>query len=213
MTTTPSNPGWRVQLAIHRAVRRDITRLATALAAGGDVPTNGERAYWAVTAAQLHHHHELEDTVISPLMAERLGDRVEALLTRNAQQHEVMAASMDEFDATLAATDATAARAALARMEQAIEAHLAAEEADLLPLIPEAFTPDDIAHFQAESAKTNTASVFLPWMLDDAPDEDLAFFTATMPAPVLAQLESVWMPKRRQAVAALHLTGSVAAAS
>jgi len=212
MTATPTNPGWRIQLAIHRAVRRDITRLAAALAAGGKAPADAVRAYWAVTQAQLHHHHELEDTVIAPLMVERLGDRVDALLTRNTRQHEVMAATMDEFDTALASTDAIAAGEALARMQQAVEAHLAAEEADLLPLIPEAFTPDDVAYLQAESAKTNTAGVFLPWMLDDAPDEDLAFFTATMPAPVLAQLDSDWMPQRRMTVESLRLTGSVVAA-
>jgi hypothetical protein len=210
-TTTPTNPGWRIQLAIHRAVRRDITRLAAALG-GSDVPVEAVRAYWAVTQAQLHHHHELEDTVISPLLGRRLGDRVETLLTRNAREHEVMAATMDEFDTALATSDVTAAGVALVRMKQAIEAHLAAEEADILPLTPEAFTPDDVAYFQAESAKTNAASVFLPWMLDDAPDEDLAFFTATMPAPVLAQLDSDWMPQQRMTVEALRRTGSVVAA-
>jgi hemerythrin-like domain-containing protein len=215
MTTAPTNPGWRVQLAIHRAVRRDISRLVAALAAGGDVPAEAVRAYWAVTAAQLRHHHEFEDSVIWPLMGQRLGDRVETLLTRNTREHEVMAATMDEFDAASAAmtTASGAAQGALERLQAAVETHLAHEEADVLPLIPEAFTPDDIAYFQAEAAKTNTTSIFLPWMLDDAPDEDLAFFTAAMPAPLLAQLESDWMPKRRNTVAALHLTGSVVAAT
>jgi predicted RNase H-like HicB family nuclease len=211
MTTIPTNPGWRIQLAIHRAVRRDISRLAAALTGGGDVHIEAVRAYWTVTAAQLHHHHELEDTVFSPLMAERLGDRIETLLTRNSNQHEVMATTMDEFGTALATADTIAVAAALARMQQAIDAHLTAEEADILPLIPEAFTPDDFAYFQAESAKTNNASVFLPWMLDDAPDEDLAFFTATMPGPVRAQLESDWLPKRRMTVEALRRTGSVVA--
>lgn len=214
MTTTPTNPGWRIQLAIHRAVRRDITRLAAALTDSGDVPVEAVQAYWAVTAAQLHHHHELEDTVLSPLMRERLGARVDALQARNARQHELMAASMDEFDRALATADVTAAGAAgaaLLRMQQTVETHLAAEEADILPLIPAAFTPDDIAYFQAESAKTNTPSDFLPWMLDDAPAEDLSFFTAPMPAPLLAQLESDWMPKRRVTVEALHISGSAVA--
>jgi hypothetical protein len=210
MTTTPTNPGWRIQLAIHRAVRRDIARLAVAL--GGDgTPVEAVRAYWAVTAAQLHHHHELEDTAFSPLMRERLGDRVEALLSRNSRQHDVMAATMSEFDSALATGDPGIVAPALARMREAIDAHLAAEEADILPFIPEAFTPDDVAHFQAEAAKTNAADVFLPWMLDDAPAEDRAFFTAAMPAPVLAQLESDWMPKRQTTVEALRLTGSVVA--
>jgi hypothetical protein len=36
--TTPTNPGWRIQLAIHRAVRRDVSRLSAALAEGGGPP-------------------------------------------------------------------------------------------------------------------------------------------------------------------------------
>lgn len=211
-TTSPTNPGWRMQMAIHRAVRRDVARLSIALGGSG-VPADAVRAYWAVTAAQLHHHHEFEDTVIWPLMRGRLGDRGDALLTRNAHEHELMAAAMDEFDTAVAGTDPAAAGVVLAQMREAIESHLDHEEADVLPLTPEAFTADDFAYFQAESAKTNTPDAFLPWMLDDAPAEDLAFFTERMPAPVRAQLESDWMPKRRVTVEALRLTGSVVVAA
>src|SRR6516162_7863994 len=96
-TTSPTNPGWRIQLAIHRAVRRDSGRLAAALADDA-VISDAVRAYWSVTASQLHHHHEFEDTVVWPLLGQRLGDRVAALLARNAHEHEVMASAMDEFD-------------------------------------------------------------------------------------------------------------------
>lgn len=214
--STPTNPGWRIQLAIHRAVRRDASRLTVALARGCEIPIEAVRAYWAVTAAQLHHHHEFEDTVVWPLLGERLGDRVEALLARNADEHRLMASAMDEFDAalvTLTTTDTGAAREALGRMQEGIVTHLAHEEADVLPLIPEAFTLEDIAFFQAEDAKKNAANVFLPWMLDDAPEADLAFFTGPMPAAVRAQLESSWMPQRQVAIEALSFTGSVLAAS
>ena len=199
-TTTPTNPGWRVQLAIHRAVRRDVSRLSAALAEGA--PAGAVQAYWAVTAAQLHHHHEFEDTVVWPLMGERLGARAEGLLARNGHEHEVMAAAMGQFDAALSttSTDTAPARAALGKMEGVIEAHLRHEEADVLPLIPEAFTMDDIAFFSAEDAKTNPANVFLPWMLDDAPEADVAFFTGAMPAPVREQLESAWIPQWLQTV-------------
>jgi hypothetical protein len=205
-TTTPTNPGWRIQLAIHRAVRRDTGRLAGALAGCGEVPTEAVRTYWAVTATQLHHHHEFEDAVIWPLMGERLGDRVGGLLARNAQEHQVMASAMDAFDVALADSRAVSALDALGRLEEAVEAHLAHEEGDVLPLIPEAFTMEDIAYFQAEDAKTNSPSTFLPWMLDDAPEEDVAFFTAHMPPAVRAPLDSEWMPRWRTSVAALRLS-------
>jgi hypothetical protein len=200
---TPMNPGWRVQLAIHRAVRRDTARLGVALAEGGEVPSDVVRSYWAVTAAQLHHHHEFEDSVVWPLMSERLGDRVGGLLARNAQEHQVMASAMDTFDIALATSDSASASGSLGRLQEAIEMHLAHEEADVLPLIPEAFTLEDIAFFQAEDAKTNAPSTFLPWMLDDASDDDFAFFTENMPPLVREQLDSEWTPSWRRTVEAL----------
>jgi hemerythrin-like domain-containing protein len=211
----PTNPGWRIQLAIHRAVRRDTSRLSAALSGVGEIRSEAIHEYWNVTAEQLHHHHMFEDTVVWPLMSERLGDRVEALVARNVHEHEVMASSMDHFDAALGAMDAdpTAAREALGRMQEAIVTHLAHEEADVLPLIPEAFTMEDIAYFQAEDAKINSARAFLPWMLDDAPEMDVAFFTDRMPAPLRGELEASWMPQRRQVVEVLGLTRSVALAS
>jgi hypothetical protein len=196
-TTIPTNPGWRVQLAVHRAVRRDAGRLAAALAEGQKTDPAAIRAYWSVTVEQLHHHHVFEDSVIWPLMRERLGDSVSSLLDRNAQEHVTMAEAMDEFRAAVASieTDTTAARAALARMQEAIEVHLAHEEADVLPLIPDAFTPEDLAFFMAESGKTNPPDAFLPWVLESAPDEDVTFFTGSMPEPVRSELVSNWLPR------------------
>jgi hypothetical protein len=214
-TTTPRNPGWTVQLAVHRAVRRDVARLSGALAEGRGTSPTAISAYWAETASQLHHHHEFEDTLVWPLMGERLGGRVESLLARNGREHLAMATAMDEFDAVVdtMTMDTAAGRDALGRLKEAIETHLRDEEADVLPLIPEAFTLDDIAFFQAESAKTNPPQAFLPWVLDDAPDADLAFFTGHMPAPIRAQLESNWMPRRRMTVDALQAVHLEAAAT
>ena len=205
MTTTPQDPGWTIQLAVHRAVRRDATRLAGAFSQGRVAFPAAISAYWAETATQLHHHHELEDTVLWPLMGERLGARVGSPLACNAQEHVVMAAAMDDFDAAVGAisTDTAAAREALRRLAEAVETHLAHEEAEVLPLIPEAFTADDLAFFKVESAKTNPASAFLPWVLDDAPASELAFFGGAIPVAVREQLESTWLPRRRAVVDAL----------
>ena len=214
MTTTLRHPGWTVQLSVHRAVRRDIARLSTALATGQGVSSAAVSAYWAETAFQLHHHHEFEDAVIWPLMRERLGSRVVSLLDRNAEEHRVLAAAIDGFHAVVDTRGAYsgAARDALGRLGEALETHLGHEEADVLPLIPEAFTFEDLAFFKTESAKTNPASAFLPWMLDDAPEDDVAFYLSALPAPVRGQLESDWMPQRRVAVDALQEAHVAAAA-
>jgi hypothetical protein len=205
MTTAAMHPGWQVQLAVHRAVRRDIARLSAALDEDQQTQPEAIRTYWSVTASQLHEHHVFEDTVVWPLLGERLDGRVDPLLTRNAEEHQAMAAAMDRFsDAVASLTfDGPSARVALERLDGAVEDHLADEEADVLPLIPEAFTVEDVAAFAAESAKSNPAEVFLPWVLDEAPDADVALFTGQLPAPVRTELESRWLPAWRAKVAAL----------
>lgn len=205
---TDLHPGWRAQLAIHRAVRRDAARLTAALAEGRPARPAAVRAYWAAAAEQLHEHHVLEDRVVWPLLGERLGARVDELLDRNAGEHVAMAAAMENFGTVVASmtTDTRAARRALADLRGAIETHLAHEEADVLPFIPEAFTVEDVVAFSAEAAKTSPPQVFLPWLLDDAPDEDVAFFTAPMPDPVRTTLQSSWIPTRQVIVDALGVT-------
>jgi hypothetical protein len=206
ITTTTLHPGWRVQLAVHRAVRRDGARLAAALAEGQATSASGVRLYWAATAEQLHEHHVFEDTVVWPLLGERFAGSVDALLARNAGEHAAMAAAMEEFGDVVSTmtTDTRAARAALARLNDAIETHLAHEEADVLPMIPEAFTLADIQRFSAESAKTNPPDAFLPWLLDGAPEDDVAFFTGHMPEPVKSALDSDWIPRWHVKVDALR---------
>jgi hypothetical protein len=215
MKNPTPNPGLAVQLAVHRAVRRDTTRLGVALAGGGAVSPGAVAAYWAETARQLHHHHELEDTIVWPLMGDRLGERVAALLARNAHEHQVMASAMDDFDVTvttISASDISVACDALGRLNDAIQTHLAHEEADVLPLIEEAFTFDDFAYFQTESAKTNTADDFLPWVLDDAAQTDVDFFTGKLPDAVRNELFENWIPRRTATVEALESNPAVAAA-
>jgi uncharacterized protein (TIGR03086 family) len=208
-TTTERHPGLSVQLAIHRAVRRDLDRLSRALEAGPPASSEAVRAYWADFADKLHHHHELEDEVIWPLLGTRLDGRVDDLLAENAAQHAAMRAAMDELDEVLATTadDRSSARAALAVATERIVSHLADEEADVLPLVAEVITQDDVAFFMAESAKVDPPPVFLPWVLDDAADEDAEFFAGVLPPPVREQLESSWLPARRMRLDSPELTG------
>ena len=210
-TTTELHPGWSVQLAIHRAVRRDLSRLSGALEVGTPSSADAIRSYWADFAAALHHHHDLEDRVVWPLLAERLDGRADMLLARNARQHESMSTAMDDCEAALSTmtADPSPAAASLATAAEQILNHLADEEADICPLIPEAFTPEDVAFFMAESAKLDPPQAFLPWVLDDAEDVDVEFFTGSMPAPVRAALQTTWLPSRRMRLDTPGLTGRV----
>jgi hypothetical protein len=203
------NPGIAVQLAVHKAVRRDVARMTTALERGASAPAIAD--YWTETARQLHHHHELEDAVVWPLMGERLGDRVTGLLTRNAGEHVTMSRAMDDFDSSvrmITTSGPAPALDALARLTLAIDTHLAHEEADVIPLIVDAFTADDFAVFTAESAKGNPPDAFLPWVLDDASPEHTEFFAAHLPEDLQRALNASWLPERSRLLNSLQ-AGSV----
>jgi hypothetical protein len=183
--------------------------MATALGVGASAAAMAD--YWAVANQQLHEHHVLEDSVIWPLMRDRLGPSVDALLDSNADEHRAMAAAMMNFGVALAGmTTSKAARTALADLDDAVETHLAHEEAGVLPLIPQAFDVDDVAFFTAEAGKTNPPSAFLPWLLENAPPTDLSYFTVAMPPGLRAELEGSWLPAWQQKVDALHPTAAAA---
>ncbi len=122
---------------------------------------------------------------------------------------------MDACEAAIASmtTERAAARERLAEATDAINRHLDDEEADVLPLIPGAVDADDVAYFMAESAKLDPPEVFLPWVLDDAADADVAFFARVVPAPVHAVLEQAWLPSRRMRLDSVALTGRVGVVS
>ncbi len=132
-----------MNVVIHGAVRRDLDRLATALATApdGDVARAGDlqRAY-AHLHGQLKHHHEQEDQHVFPALR-RLGIDP-ALLEEMDSEHEAMsdaldltAASMQRYAVTGSDADAASARAELERTRAVVERHLAHEEAELEPLM------------------------------------------------------------------------------
>lgn len=194
-SSATANPGVVIQLAIHGAVRRDMQRLVDALGAGA-VSTEAVRAYATESLDHLHHHHTFEDADVWPEMGRRLGGSYTAMLERNASEHDDIVAAVAAFTATLDAIgdDPVAAQAAAVRMRDLISVHLAHEEADVIPLIPQAFGQEDFERFQAVSAEADPPPLFLPWLLESAPEPLATAFNAQLPPPVQEQLAAAWMP-------------------
>ena len=103
-TSTQTNPGWRVQLAIHRAVRRDVLpalnrvrRKPRPPPPGRCRPTGRDRRP-TPPPPRVRGHRGLA------LMGERLGAQAEGLLAGTGHEHEAMAAAMGQFDAALSTT-------------------------------------------------------------------------------------------------------------
>lgn len=198
------NPGVAIQHAIHGAVRRDMHRLVVALS-GDAVATEGVTEYAAEFLDHLHHHHTFEDAEVWPEMGRRLGASYTALLERNAAEHESIAAAVTGFTAALdrVGEDRAPAQAAATHLLEVVSEHLAHEEADVIPLIPEAFTLEDFTRFQEVSAALDPPPRFLPWLLESAPEPMATAFASQLPPPVRDQLAATWMPAWQAKVDAL----------
>jgi len=173
---------------MHHAFRRDLARFEAAVR---QTPV-GEAATWVALsrrwerfATVLHHHHEVEDVAIWPVLvthAERLGEQ-ESLATL-----EAMEAEHDDIDPAL-----DAVRSSLAEMvahpcadhRNALDVHVTAtrcvlgdhlrhEETEALPLLQRVMTDEEFAASERASAAgypTRLVPFLVPWVADGLPDD------------------------------------------
>ena len=187
---------------IHAAVRRDLTRLETALAAFPD--GDAERAA-ALRRAQtylrdeLTRHHVGEDTLIWPMLASVGVDQ--ALLTTMESEHHAMAESLTTLDAAMerlvaepTAASAAAARTVVADTREVVDQHLAHEERDLEPvLLPHLDSPEwHAVEKQLRKAPPRVAGEFFAWIQDGQGEAEATYLRATVPAPVVLVLSRVF---------------------
>jgi hemerythrin-like domain-containing protein len=186
---------------IHGAVRRDLDRLAAALAVlpEGDAARAGElaRAY-AYLRRELTHHHEGEEAYVLPWMASQ--GLVPDLLPVMETEHAAMAAAVAETDAALQAlaVDAGAARIAEAResvtrTRAVVDAHLDHEERDVVPaIVPLMETPGwKGVEKQLRARPAGENGRFFAWLTDGMTEPHRAYLRSTVPAPVVFVLGRV----------------------
>ena len=186
---------------IHGAVRRDLDRLAAALATArdGDVARAGDlqRAY-AHLHGQLKHHHEQEDQHVFPALG-RLGIDT-TLLEEMDSEHEAMSDALDETAAAMqlyavtgSTADATSARAELERTRAVVERHLAHEENELEPLVQPHLESEEWKQVERSLRKAppTTTGRFFAWLSDGMEPESRSYLRSTIPAPVVFVLSKV----------------------
>jgi hemerythrin-like domain-containing protein len=186
---------------IHAAVRRDLTRLESALGAAPDGDRARARqleAAYANLHRELKHHHEGEDSQVFPFLA-----RVEGateLVHVMESEHQAMADALAEtgtamtaYAATGSAADARAARDSVLRAHEVVERHLHHEETELEPLmLPHLESPDwKAVEKQLRPKSLADSGRWMAWVQDGMPDEERAYFRSTIPAPVTFVLSRV----------------------
>jgi hemerythrin-like domain-containing protein len=188
-----------VVLAGHRAFRRDTARFIKALGqvdAEDRTTIAGLVAWFDAATEALHHHHVIEDEIFWPALRQRSPAFV-AMEQLLQDEHEALDAAIGEAVATVRALDATdrpgweparrAAEEAVVRMRAILVEHLTDEEAHALPLLGEAFTPQEFGELDRK-----VTELFDPrelgfgacWYLDAASPEEHAVIWAGLPLPL-----------------------------
>ncbi|MET9381645.1 hemerythrin domain-containing protein [Streptomyces sp. NPDC002928] len=187
--------------ASHDAFRRDLERLAEAVA-DGRAGSASVRAGWENFKRQLHIHHTVEDSDLWPRVRERVAGHPRSLALLDD-----MEAEHARIDPLLAAVDTALADRAteLPDLVRALAAtladHLKHEEDSALPLIQDVLTAADWAAFTGRIRETQGlrgAALFVPWIVDGTSPADRARFLDSMPPPVRVLNRVFWQGSYRR---------------
>ena len=187
--------------ASHDAFRRDLERLAAAVAEGR-AASPAVRAGWENFEHQLHIHHTAEDSDLWPRVRERVAGRPRdlALLDEMEAEHSRIDPLLRSVDTALA--DCAPELPDLVRaLAATLDDHLKHEEDSALPLMQDVLTAADWARFTGRMREVQGlrgAALFVPWVVDGTPPADRAAFLGSMPPPVRALNRLFWEPGYRR---------------
>jgi hypothetical protein len=192
---------------VHRAMRRDGARLASALGGVGVGDTARARAvrrWYGGFHAELDEHHTLEDHLWFPVLAERVPTFAEHT-DRIEREHHLLddalrgvAVALDRLvDTEAAASARAAAQDAACELSSLLDLHLGFEDADILPLYVRHFTEDEYAEVEARARKLlelRHLPFAVPWIVGAATPAER---TRILDRAPLA-LKLVWYASRRR---------------
>ncbi len=186
---------------IHAAFRRDLARFDQALSsfpAGSRKRADELSTAWDNFAAQLHKHHEDEETIFWPALRELGAD--ESMVGDLGGEHARMLGALDAASTTMTAFHAdpsagntAAARTAIAELKDTVESHLAHEERDLEPFAASQLSTPQMKAAQAAVRKSHKGGVgtFFAWLMDGRDPDVAVAMRHEVPAPVLFVISRV----------------------
>jgi hypothetical protein len=191
--------------AMHDAMCRDAERLVLAapdLAAADLVPL---RPWWSRFEQSIVHHHEREDQVVFPRLAER-SPSFEPVRTELHRDHEELDRAMDDLGSAIQRSDVVAFAPASLAFREILEDHLGREEAIVFPALIEHVGAEGFAAIEQEMSQGSSLREIafeLPWVLDGTGERLDAMVADMLPAPVRLLNRAVFTPRYRRLSAAL----------
>jgi hypothetical protein len=143
-------------LLVHATLRKGGADLLAATARFGETPRDPAVLVrlWGFYSRGLRQHHQGEDRIIFPLVASRVPDFADVEADMRGEHHTVdeLLAAADAAVANLQsdprAARAGEAHAVLGQLTEALDAHLAHEEADALPIVAAAIPDKEMAKIE-----------------------------------------------------------------
>ncbi len=194
-TTTPTDT--RVMNVLHTFFRREY-RLAGGLVravAAGDLDRAEVIAdHIAFLAMSLHHHHTTEDTVLWPMLLERVPEELAPIVRLMESQHarvDALIEQIDELVPQLRSTGDAGVRDRLADLLDTLYVHLIehldAEEQRLLPIAARTLSQaewDSMGEYARRTSPKGHGLLPLGMFLHEGGAESAAVMLADAPPPV-----------------------------
>jgi hemerythrin-like domain-containing protein len=198
--------------AIHRAMREDARTLADQVGSADADRAAALVRWFGRFRASIEHHHNREDELIWPQLAERSPGFTADLAVLTEDHHELdrsLARTTAALHALGADPDGVRAEAVAAARELAtvLADHLDREEASAFPRLSVSYTAEEYGELE-EQIRTGTSlgqmAFEAPWVLDRMAAETQAELLGDAPAALRLLYRFVFVPRyRRLATAAL----------
>jgi hemerythrin-like domain-containing protein len=198
---------------VHAAFRRDLARFDAGLAAfpaGSRSRADQLKRAWDWLEAELHHHHDYEETYFWPALHHTDADV--SVIAELDGEHGAMRAALEDagtamrtFHDNPGPAQAGAARAAVSHLKDVLLAHLAHEERDLEPISAQyASTPVmKAAVKKIIKAHRGRLGGVLAWLQDGADADARRGLRREIPAPVVLVVSGVGGRRYRRDIASV----------
>lgn len=202
-------------VVIHRLFRREFARmpqLVRAVEPGDLGRANRVAGFIDEFVAALHHHHSGEDELLWPRLTDRSSMDGE-LVRRMSEQHVALGKLLEEAELRVpkwrryAGADARDELAGLLdQISTQLDAHLAQEEAEILPVVREHITTgewDELGERGFAAIPPKRRLVFLGYILQDTSESERHAMLSRVPPPARLLYRAVGQRKYRREIGQL----------